>query len=198
MKNLFLALALTSLSTSALSAADYLVDTNKSVIKWVGSKVASQHDGTLKLKAGKFRVAKDKVSGNFDIDMTTIKNLDIESAEYNAKLVNHLKSDDFFSVSKFPKATYVILSSKKVKGQTYEITGNLTIKGITKKVSFKADIMENGNQATVKGKAHFDRTHFNIKYNSKSFFDIKKLGDKMIKDKIELTFDIKANKGKAS
>ena len=81
-----------------------------SVVNWKGFKPTGEHYGTLELKNGHFNVSDGKVvGGEFQLDMNSIKNLDIPAdSEYNAKLVSHLKNDDFFGVDKYPTATFKI------------------------------------------------------------------------------------------
>lgn len=117
---------------------------------------------------------------------------DIKDANGNARLLNHLKSDDFFSVEKHPNATFVITSVKKKSGSTHDITGNLTIKGITQPVTFPAEVVVNGSQLNAKATITIDRTKFDIKYRSKSFFE--NLGDKTIYDEFTLDVELVATK----
>lgn len=166
------------------------VDTKKSVINWVGKKVTGQHNGRLWLKSGSVDMDKNNIKGGtFVIDMTSIKDDDLKDPEYNAKLTGHLKSDDFFGVQKYPTSTFKITSVKPISsGGTHEITGDLTIKGITKSISFPAQVDIKGAKATAKGKIKVDRTQFDVKYGSGKFFE--NLGDKMINDEFELELDL--------
>lgn len=178
---------------SALGATTYKVDPKKSEIKWVGKKVTGQHDGTLQLKSGEFSVDdKGSVSGKFVVDMTSIKVLDIEDPEYNKKLKDHLESDDFFSVKKHPTATFELKSSKKTGKDTYEFGGDLTIKGIKKPINFTGKLHHSANKAHVEADLKIDRTKWDVKYNSGKFFDIKKLGDKLIDDEISIGLNVHA------
>ena len=106
------------------------------------------------------------------------------SGEYKGKLEGHLKSDDFFGVTKFPTATLKIKKVIKQKGNIYECTGDITIKGKTEVVQFNTTL--NKNSATAKIK--IDRTKFDVKYGSGSFFD--GLGDNMIYDEFDLNINL--------
>jgi polyisoprenoid-binding protein YceI len=189
-------LILTAMSASqALAKTKSLtVDPATSSVKWTGKKVTGQHNGLITLKSGAVEVEKDTVkSGQFEFDMASIKVEDIKDAENNAKLTGHLKSDDFFGVNKFATSTFKITSVKALKGSkdgTHEITGDLTIKGITHPVTFPATVEVKGNKASAKGKVTVDRTKYDIKYGSGKFFD--NLGDKMINDTFELELDLKS------
>jgi polyisoprenoid-binding protein YceI len=183
MKKLSFLVAILLLGFAAL-AQEMSADVSKSEIKWTGKKVSGEHWGYIDLKSGSFVLEDGKiVSGKFTIDMTSIVNEDLESPEWNQKLVGHLKSDDFFSVDKFETATLKIKESSEFKNGVAEIKGDLTIKGITNPVSFKAK-KESGNYlATIT----VDRTKYDVKYGSGKFFD--NLGDNMIYD--DFTLDIK-------
>lgn len=183
---LLVALCIASVCTFATQphTIDIDIDINKSTIFWKGLKVAESHDGTVKMKSGHLVVDHGTlVGGEFVIDMNTIVNTDIESAEYRAKLEGHLKSDDFFDVDQFPTAILVIESAEKKEQYTYAITAQLTIKGITHEVQFDARVPIKGNQFQAEANIIIDRTKWGITYNSGNFF--KDLGDYMIKDEIE-------------
>ncbi|HRE41297.1 MAG TPA: YceI family protein [Ignavibacteria bacterium] len=179
-----------SVSNTGTSVA---VNSGVSVIKWVGKKVTGQHDGTINLKNGQFTVENGKLTGGqFDIDMNTLTVNDIKDAETNAKLLGHLKSDDFFSVDKFPVSTFKITKlAPATEGGNYMVTGDLTIKGITKPITFPANVTINGNSVTTTANFDIDRTEFDIRYGSGKFFE--GLGDKMINDNFNLTLDVKSN-----
>ena len=128
--------------------------------------------------------------------MKTIKNTDL-SGEYQTKLENHLKSDDFFSVEKNPTAIFAIssvtaLADGNKEGNNFTLAGSLTIKGITNEISFPAKINFDGNDMSAAGTATIDRSKYNVRYGSTSFFD--DLGDKAIYDEFKLNFNIKASK----
>ena len=173
------------------------VNTKKSKVFWTGKKVTGEHTGTLMLKSGSVTVEDGKpVSANLMLDMTTIAVTDIEDASTNAKLVGHLKSDDFFGVEKFSQGSFEATSFVPLKGAkdrepNYTVTGNLTLKGVTHEVSFPAMIAIDGKKLVANGSATFDRTKWDIKYGSGSFFD--NLGDKAIYNDVELTFVLSAN-----
>jgi len=133
--------------------------------------------GSLDFKDGKL------VGGEFTIDMATIVNTDMEG-EYKAKLEGHLKSDDFFGVATYPTAKLVFNAVKSTGKNSYEVTGDLTIKDKTKPVTFDMSIY--GNKATANVK--IDRTEYDVRYGSTSFFD--NLQDKAIYDEFDLITDL--------
>ena len=179
-------LAVTSLSLSAQTK--HVVNTAKSNLEWIGKKVAGQHNGDVKLKSGSLTTQGDKITaGEFTIDMTSIQVLDLDG-EMNGKLLGHLKSDDFFSVEKHNTATFVLKDAKPKKGENganYEITGDLTIKGITNSITFPAKVVLAGSGFVANADFTIDRTKWDIKYGSGSFFE--GLGDKTIYDDIEFS-----------
>jgi polyisoprenoid-binding protein YceI len=138
------------------------------------------HEGTISLKsAGLIYEGKKLTGGSFVIDMTSITCTDL-TGEYKSNLEGHLKSDDFFSISNYPTANLVITKVSKTTKDNYNISAKLTIKGITQNIDFVAKV----NGKTLSTTLVIDRTKFNIKYGSGSFFD--SLGDNMIYDDFEL------------
>ena len=186
MKKMNYLLALVFLVSSAGAFAQKVsVDTGKSKVEWLGKKIGGQHDGTVNLKSGSLELKGDKIAaGDFVIDMTTIVNTDQDDAGYRKKLEGHLKSDDFFGVSAHPTAKFVVASSTAFKKNTASVTGNLTIKGKTEKVTF--DVSRSGNSYTAK--IEVDRSKFDVRYGSNSFFD--NLGDKAIDDIFTMTVNL--------
>ncbi|MBV8256080.1 MAG: YceI family protein [Chitinophaga sp.] len=173
-------------------AATFQVDAKQSKLNWVGKKVTGQHSGTINIAAGTLLLENNVLkSGNFSLDTRSIAVTDIKDADGNAKLLGHLKADDFFSVEKYPSADFVITSLKSNGNGAYDITGNLTIKGITNPITFPANVTVNGNKLVAKANITVDRTKYNIKYGSKSFFS--GIGDKAIYDDFELEVELVAN-----
>ena len=155
-----------------------------SKVVWKGYKVTGSHVGIITIKSGHLNFDKDILTGgSFKIDMSTITVTDLEG-EYKGKLEGHLKSDDFFGVEKFPTATLHFTKVKSVGKNSYEVTGNITIKGKTETVSFNVSVY--GNKANVSLK--IDRTKFDVRYGSTSFFD--GLKDKAIYDEFDLVADL--------
>ncbi len=184
MKNLstiVIALALAFTGTNGI-AQTKAVDAKKSTINWVGKKVTGSHEGTVNLKDGSFFMKGNKIiRGKFTVDMSSIEVTDLKAGEGKEELEGHLKADDFFGTEKFPTASLNFKSVKPKANNVYEVVADMTIKGITKPVSF--DLTVKGNTATAK--VTVDRTKYDIKYGSGSFFD--NLGDKAISDNFDLT-----------
>lgn len=191
-KFLFLPL-LAILAMSAKVANNYTVDTQSSNIVWTGYKVTGKHTGTVKLKNGTLSTDNGVITGgSFEIDMNSINDTDLEG-EWAGKLVGHLKSDDFFGVNTYPTAKFVITRAipQDSKGN-YKIIGNLTLKGTTKEVKFLANAAESNGVLNASGKITIDRSEYNVKYGSGSFFD--GLGDKTIYDEFDLQVSLVAKK----
>ena len=168
------------------------IDTKSSTLHWVGEKLGGSHNGSIDIKSGSLELNGNTISGgSFEIDMTSITCADISNEEYNAKLVGHLKSNDFFAVSKHKTANFVITKAE-ANGHNYTITGNLTIKGIVQEVSFPAHVHASDDKIEATAEFKIDRTKWDIKFKSASFFD--NLGDNFIYDDIQLKVKLVANK----
>lgn len=173
--------------------AAYKVDTQKSIMNWNGKKVTGEHSGTVKLENGSLLVDGGKLTGGtFSFDMNSIVCTDLTDAGYNAKFIGHMKSEDFFNTTKFPTSTFKVTKVTSKGGDAYDITGNMTIKGITNAVTFPATVKMSGNSITADGKATLDRTKYDIRYGSKSFFE--NIGDKAIYDDFTVEMKLVASK----
>lgn len=174
------AAALTAFTPISAGDGYYAIDNTKSEITWEGSKITgSSHSGVVNLIEGGIQVADGKISGGkFTIDMTSITVTDLEGS-MKGKLEGHLKNDDFFAVDKHKTARLVI---EGADGDN--ITGSLTIKGITNKVTFPAKVVMNADGSmTATADIEVDRSKYDVRYGSGSFFD--DLGDKAINDMIK-------------
>ncbi len=182
-------------AVEAPAAATYNVDAQNSLITWKGSKVTgSTHEGTIKLSDGSLKVEGGQlVGGNFNIDMTSLDNTDLKGKDGYDKLLGHLKSDDFFGVATHPTAKFEITGVTAKSGDanaTHDISGNLTIKGITKNLTFPAKVTLDATNTNATASFFFDRTLYDVKYGSTNFFE--GLGDNAINNEIELKVDLKA------
>ena len=203
MKNLLMSAAALLLIVGLINANGpgnlktvYQADKESSSVTWTGKKVTAEHTGTIGLKDASIIMDGDKyVSANIIFDMNAITNTDLNE-EYGGKLIGHLKSDDFFSVAKFPTAQFrasefTALRAPDENGNNYVVTGSLTIKGKTNEISFPVSIKNAKETLKITGTAVFDRSKWDIRYGSGSFFD--DLGDKVIYDDVELSFSITAS-----
>lgn len=169
------------------------VNNEASKITWKGQKVTGEHEGNIQLKSGELIFEGEKlVGGSFIMNMATITCTDLEG-EYKGKLEGHLKSADFFGVEKYPTAKFEITQvvERGTPGD-YKIVGNLTIKETTKEIKFNASAKMSGPAAKSSASITIDRSDFNIKYGSGSFFD--NLGDKTIYDEFDLNIMLVAGR----
>ncbi|OFY47622.1 MAG: hypothetical protein A2X22_02450 [Bacteroidetes bacterium GWF2_49_14] len=188
-KTIVLILAVILAVSATGMAQDYKVLTEKSVLRWAGKKVTRSHEGVIKLKEGNFTIKKNKfVSGKFVIDMNSMVEGDGTDPNKGARLMGHLKSDDFFSSEKFPTAVLKITGSTAFKKDEAKVTADLTIKGTTHPVTFTTKRMGTVFQATVV----FDRSKYDVRYGSGKFFE--NLGNNAIDDMIPITVTLVAVK----
>ena len=180
-------------SASAVGAEKFNITTGQ--LNWTASKVGGQHLGTVDILSGEISIEGNKVlSGHFVVDMTSIANIDLDE-EGQGKLVRHLKSADFFNVEEFPQARFEVTSVSSADDQpmaTHIITGNLTIKGISKSVSIPVNISFVGDKLLAATPAFtIDRTEWDIKYRSGL---IGTAADKVIHDEVSLVVTFEADK----
>ncbi len=194
MMNLTLLLVTLAVGDATEQKNTYTVNTTESTIQWFGGNaVGKTHEGTLSFASSTLEVSGGKVTGgNLSVDMNSMTNTDLSGGMAD-KLVGHLKSDDFFSVESFPTANLVIKKIGKGDNGAAQITASLTIKGKTEEVTFPAIVKIDGDNLIASAELTFDRSKFDVRYGSDSFFD--NLGDKAIKNEIKVTVNVKATKG---
>lgn len=201
MKNILISLTLLILPFSASFAKEKAAPTkfkvtDQSVVKWEAHKIGGGHSGEVKVKGGELTLDANGSlsSGNVIVDMPSITSTDVADKEMNKKLVTHLKSDDFFSVDKFPTAKFTFDKAPAAKDGKYTVTGDLTIKGLTHPATAIIEGSKDKSGKVFKGKAEItvDRTKYDIRFRSSKFFE--NLGDKVIKDEFKLVVDLTAAK----
>ncbi len=181
---LALAFAITATATEPVNDGKKEVKPEASRIAWKAYKVTGSHHGTIALNSGALVFDNDQLTGGeFEVQMTSLISTDLEG-ESKGKLEGHLKSDDFFGVETHPTSTLVFTKVEPSGKNSYDVTGNLTIKGITKPVTFDVSIYGSKATATMK----IDRSEYNVRYGSGSFFE--NLGDKTIYDEFDLVVDL--------
>jgi polyisoprenoid-binding protein YceI len=182
----------------ASSQTTYEIDPAKSSFNWTGKKVTGEHSGTITISSGKISSNKGLLNGGaFEIDMNSITDTDMDNPEYAAKLVKHLKSEDFFDVAKFPTASFKIKVWAPIKDAAkgavnYYVKGDLTIKGVTKEITFPAIVNADENTVTAAADFNINRTDFDVKYGSSKFFP--DIGNKMVYDEFNVKINFTANK----
>lgn len=178
---------------AASDALIYTVDTEASTINWVGSKPTGEHTGTVQLANGELWVkGEELIGGAFKLDMNSIADQDLQG-EDKAKLEGHLKTGDFFEVEKYPEATFEITNvapATDTPDATHTITGNLTMKGVTKSVNLpaKVELTEEGLMASTP-KFTINRTEWGVNFKS-GVLGVPK--DKAIHDEIGLQIVLNA------
>ncbi len=160
------------------------IDVENSQIKWTGTNLLKLggHHGTVSFKSGELNFMGDTlVGGLFFADMHTISNTD---GKFNEILVDHLKEEDFFHVKQFPLAVLEITKVTYHSDTTLAIRADLTIKGITHEVNFESVIPRKESSFDIQSVFLIDRTKWQVRYGSKSFFN--DLGDDAISDAVKL------------
>ena len=182
----FIAMSFTNPIKSVTNTLD--VDVANSTITWKGYKPTGSHIGTIMLQSGNLEMdGVNLVGGTFTADMASIK-----ESEGNGRLEGHLKSADFFEVETFETSVFKITEVELEAGNA-QITGNMTIKGITKEISFSAEISETEDEVSLVSETfQINRADFNVKFKSKTFFN--DLKDKFVNDDFDLQVSLVAKK----
>jgi polyisoprenoid-binding protein YceI/rhodanese-related sulfurtransferase len=169
----------------------YEVDTTMSMVEWMGRNLFNRHLGTVELGSGHILMNDGKlVGGRLSIAMTTLHCADIPDPVLNAHLIAHLKSDDFFSVDKYPRAEFVISASIPQSGvradePNYRIKGDFTLRGSTKPIDFSALVAKEADGGfTAQAILELDRTLWGAIYGSAKFFG--RLGQHLVNDLVYL------------
>lgn len=167
----------------AVGGQKYSITPENSKVEWVGSKVTGSHNGSFQKFNGQI-----DYTGNPETSRVQIT---IDTTSINAddpKLTEHLKTPDFFDVAKFPQATFVSTAIKPggEKGASHTVTGNLTMHGVTKAVTFPATIAATGDAITVDSSFAINRKDFGINYAGAA--------DNLIRDDVVLTLKIRGTK----
>ena len=172
--------AATQASPQNVSGQKYLITTQNSKIEFTGSKVTGSHNGSFQKFSGEIDYAGAPEKSRVSVTMETAS-LIVD----DPKLTEHLKTADFFDVAKFPEAKFV---STEIKpgGGNYTVTGNLTLHGVTKSVTFPATINVTPDVATVDSTFSINRKDFGISYAGAP--------DNLIRDDVVLKLTIRANK----
>jgi polyisoprenoid-binding protein YceI len=180
------------------------IDTEASTVKWVGSKVlGNSHNGTVNISGGEVAIEGGMIiAGNFTIDMNSITNNDLPvDGDYNqARLVGHLKSNDFFNVEEYPTSSFEITSvtaSSDDAGNTHVIAGNLIIRGISKNITFPANVSVTESGLSAKAKFAFNRLDWGVNWDKEKvdgFMDkvVSQAKDDFVKNAIELEINLVA------
>jgi|WetSurMetagenome_2_1015567.scaffolds.fasta_scaffold03589_9 polyisoprenoid-binding protein YceI/rhodanese-related sulfurtransferase len=178
-----------------LDDRSYSVDTEQSLIEWTGRNPNTTHYGTLRLLSGDIAIQQGRLTGSFEIDMHSLRNLNLEGNELQPVLIAHLKSDDFFFAEKFPTALFTIDAARQIgeslSAPNFEVEGALELRGVRNLIKFLATVNRLSDGA-IAAEAHFDfdRTHWKIIYGSSRFFE--HLGMHLVFDPISIGLRIVA------
>lgn len=179
----------------------YIPDTAVSVVLWIGTKPTGKHHGSLKLAGGALYVKDSLITGGqFIIDMKSLQDIDLAGdSAMKRKLETELKGEMFFDVKKYPAATFEITEvtafhptdgdELTLRNATHIIKGNLTLKSVTKNISFPARVTLKDNSISAIANFNIDRTQWGISYRAD-----KSLQDKLINSQVNISFDIKATR----
>lgn len=178
-----LVFSLVAIATEPINSEKKEVKIETSKVTWKAYKVTGSHYGSIALKAGSLLFDEEKlVGGEFTVNMTTISTEDLKG-DSKEKLDGHLNSADFFDTANHSTSTLTFTEVKLSEKNSYKVTGNLTIKGITKPITFNISV--NGNTATATLKVN--RTKYDVKYGSTLFGAA---ADKAIYDEFDLVVDL--------
>jgi polyisoprenoid-binding protein YceI len=184
----------------------FKIDTAKSTMTWIGAKVTGRHNGIFKIREGEISLQNGVAHGGTTVlDMAALRSDDKRLDEAgNKKLTKHLRSADFFDVEQHPTATFEITSvvpydstakqetpattkELRVKDPTHKVTGNLTIKGITKSISFPAKITLEDSVLKAKANFNINRADWKLTYGAD-----KSMGNQTIHPQVNVGFDLVA------
>ena len=183
---------------AAVTSVTYTIDST-SVLNWNATMPGRKFNGTVNTASGTFSTVDNKLdSGSVVMDMNTITVLSLEAGKGKEQLEGHLKGtkegqeEHFFNVTAHPTAGFEITGLNEVEGKTI-LSGNLTIKGITKNIEFPISFEADGNALKMSSESFIiNRTLWEINYMSKSVFgDLK---DRFISDDLVMSFEISATK----
>ena len=182
-------ITLTLISISFSYSQSLTANKTQSLIRWYGEELTGKtHFGNLSFKEGQIELQDGLIiGGNFVVNMTSLSVEDL-SGGAKARLEGHLRSDDFFSVDKYPEATLKITQKAKIEGDVQKLSGELTIKGSKHAVDFSIILVD---KKTATANLTFDRSKYNVRFRSGSFFE--NLGDKLILDDIRMEVSLQWN-----
>ncbi len=180
-----------------LKDGTYRIDVEKSMLEWIGRNINNRHYGRIAIREGNLVIKGGKLSaGNIILDMSTITNLDLQDSGWRNMLISHLTSDDFFAVNRFPTASFRLTGWEaqpevSPDAQSGIGTGDLTIRDVTRPISFPAIVVPQAD-GSIKAHAAFDidRTLWNVCYGSGKMFE--RLGMHLVHDIISLELFILA------
>ncbi|WP_395752336.1 YceI family protein [Prosthecobacter sp.] len=184
---------------AAAPQGHYQIDTATSLVRWTGRNLFNHHHGTLRLSGGQIEIQNGILqSARFTLDMNSIACEDLADNVFNAMLIRHLRDDDFFAVDRFPTAEFICTGATPLSACTpgtpnYTLHGTMTLRGVTKPLSFPA-VIAAADSDHLTGQAQFelDRTQFGSHYGSGKLFAF--LGKHVVNDHIHLHIKLHAKR----
>ena len=184
-------------TAAAADGAKLTVDSTASTVRFVGNGVGKNHPGLFKVKDGAVTVANNAIAGGqFTIDINSME-LEEKGEMFETKLRPHLLNADFFDAEKYPAAKFEITKvepytatgtdSSVVAGANALVSGNLTLKDVTKNITFPAKVDIAGNAVNAAANFDIDRTWWNMSYGND-----KSLGDKFISETVNVQLNLQA------
>lgn len=172
----------------------YPIDREQSVFRWTGRNLFNQHNGRIAFKSGSLEIREGRLSGgSVTLDMTQITCSDLKDSGMIAGLIGHLMTDDFFSVNKYPEASFELSDARPIENapsgdSNLTLEGQLTLRGTTQPVEMFAQLTYLGGKLGLQGRFDVDRTQFGSIYGSGKNFE--KLGQHVVNDKISVSFQL--------
>ncbi len=186
----------TDLENDSPKGMAYVYNSEASTVYWEGSKPGGKHHGTIEVVNGSAVMDGDRITGGtFQLDMSTIRNEDVQNDGMRERLVNHLKSEDFFYVEKYPMANFTITGVEQLENEPsmHMVTGDLTVRGNTRSITFPASITMDDRMVRARtGEIVLDRTQWDVNHQSRSVFA--GLKDNFINDEMIVRLDVLLNR----
>ncbi len=181
------------------SGQTFVVDTANSEVKFTGHGVGKNHPGTFQLSSGTVAVANEQITGGeFVINIKSLA-LEEQGEMFQTKLKPHLLSGDFFDAEKFGTAKFVITQvepykangqdTSLVEGANFSVSGNFTLKGVTKNITFPARIELDDNTLEAEANFDIDRRQWQMNYGND-----RTLGDQFISETVNIELDLAAKR----
>lgn len=184
---------------AAITGQTFVVDTAASMVEFIGNGVGKNHPGTFRLTSGKVAISNDHITGGeFIININSLS-LKEQGEMFQTKLRPHLLSGDFFDAQNFGTAKFEITKvepykpdgqdTSLVQGANFNVSGNFTLKGVTKNITFPARIELDENSMEAKANFDIDRRQWQMNYGND-----KTLGDKFISETVNIRLNLEADK----
>jgi len=177
----------------------YTANAQESLIRWTGRNLFNHHNGSVRLTGGEITVASNGLeSARFVVDMNSIVCEDLTDSQWNAMLIRHLQTADFFEVGRFPTAEFVAEQAEAIPASSegtpnYVLKGRCTLRGVTRPLELRVVVASaDGKRLTAQAQFEVDRTEFGSLYGSGKFF--RYLGQHVVNDHFHLHVKIHADR----